>query len=281
MSDAPRSNRPAPRTAAAVEAELRRRIRLELEQARGELDGQLDDAALAAIIARAVSSAMQWHLEAPEHTRNATLSSRSWRPAGGPRGGRPAEDDERPARDSNGPRPPRDFDRGPRDLAGHPAPTTARHVIAGRVMTAGHRAISIAGRVTSTGRRATSIADRVTSTGRRATSTDLRVTSSVTLRATSTATGPGRRVRAAGRLTEAAASSRAASSRRLQARRLQARWLQVRWLQAPRRIQKPPSASQITQLPGEGGEPLSSAATANTTMPSVSSMPIPVLSPPT
>jgi len=143
MSEAPRSNRPTPRTPAAVEAELRHRIRSELEQARSDAeDGQLDDASLAAIIARAVASAMQWHLEAPEHTRNATLSSRSWRPAGGPRGGtrrdfdrdgdeergpreygrgprrefedRPPRDYDRPPRDFD--RPPRDFDRSPRDF---------------------------------------------------------------------------------------------------------------------------------------------------------------------
>lgn len=121
MPEAPRSNRPAPRTAAAIEAELRRRVRSELEQARGESDGQLEDAALAAIIARAVATAVQWHLEAPEHTRNATLSSRSWRPAGGPRGGRGAEFEERPPREfERRPRdfggPPRDFDRGPREF---------------------------------------------------------------------------------------------------------------------------------------------------------------------
>lgn len=121
MPEAPRSNRPAPRTAAAIEAELRRRVRSELEQARGESAGQLEDAALAAIIARAVATAVQWHLEAPEHTRNATLSSRSWRPAGGPRGGRGAEFEERPPREfERRPRdfggPPRDFDRGPREF---------------------------------------------------------------------------------------------------------------------------------------------------------------------
>ena len=115
MAEEPRSNRPAPRTSAAAEAELRRRIRAELEQARGEAeDGQLNDAALAAIIARAVASALQWHLEAPEHARNATLSSRTWRPAGGPRaGGRPARDFDRPSRDYD--RLPRDYDRPPRE----------------------------------------------------------------------------------------------------------------------------------------------------------------------
>jgi hypothetical protein len=101
MDDERRSNRPTPRTPAAIEAELRRRIRLELAQARTDADGDLDDATLAEIIARAVASALSWHLEAPEHTRNATLSSRTWRPASGPRGG-------------GGPPPPRDFDEGPR-----------------------------------------------------------------------------------------------------------------------------------------------------------------------
>ena len=70
-----------------MEAELRRRIRMELAQAREDGDGELDDATLAGIIARAVAMGLGWHLDAPEHTRNATLSSRSWRPAAGPRGG--------------------------------------------------------------------------------------------------------------------------------------------------------------------------------------------------
>jgi hypothetical protein len=119
MAEAPRSNRPTPRTPAAAEAELRRRVRSELEHARGEAeDGQIDDATLAAIIARAVASALQWHLEAPEHSRNATLSSRSWRPAGGPRG-RAERDFDRPNADED--RPPRGFDRRPRrDYDGPP-----------------------------------------------------------------------------------------------------------------------------------------------------------------
>ena len=120
MGEAPRSNRPTPRTAAATEAELRRRIRSELEQAREAAGGELDDATLAGIIARAVASAVQWHLEAPEHTRNATLSSRSWRPSAGPRGGGPRQErdfDDRQRRDDRGfERGPRDFDRGPRDF---------------------------------------------------------------------------------------------------------------------------------------------------------------------
>jgi len=106
MPEAPRSNRPTPRTAAAIEAELRRRIRAELAEARSQTDGELDDQALAAIIARAVASALSWHLEAPEHTRNATVSSRTWRPAGGPRGGQSREE---PAE-----RGPRDFEDRPR-----------------------------------------------------------------------------------------------------------------------------------------------------------------------
>ena len=119
MAEAPRSNRPTPRTEAAVEAELRRRIRAELVQARSEAEGQLDDATLAAIIARAVATALGWHREAPEHTRNATLSSRSWRSAAGPRGGRQREEFEERSFEQRGPRdfrgPPRDFeDRPPR-----------------------------------------------------------------------------------------------------------------------------------------------------------------------
>ena len=69
-----------------MEAELRRRVRTELTQARVEANGELTDAALANAIARAIGAALGWHLESPEHTRNATLSSRTWRPASGPRG---------------------------------------------------------------------------------------------------------------------------------------------------------------------------------------------------
>jgi hypothetical protein len=85
-----------------MEAELRRRVRTELTQARVEADGELTDAALANAIARAIGAALGWHLESPEHARNATLSSRTWRPASGPRGagGGPA-----PGR--------REFDSGP------------------------------------------------------------------------------------------------------------------------------------------------------------------------
>lgn len=129
MADAPRSNRPTPRTAAAVEAELRRRIRAELAQARGDAEGELNDATLAEIIARAVALALGWHLEAPEHTRNATLSSRTWRPAGGPRGGPPREDFRDRPYEPRGPRerdfrerqPRDDFDeRGPREFRERP-----------------------------------------------------------------------------------------------------------------------------------------------------------------
>src|SRR5437588_2943433 len=109
MVDEPRSNRPTPRTAAAVEAELRRRIRAELTQARSDADGELDDAALAGVIARAIAVALGWHLESPEHARNATLSSRTWRPAGGPRGGQRGQELEE--------RGPRQFEeRGPRQF---------------------------------------------------------------------------------------------------------------------------------------------------------------------
>jgi len=100
VDDAPRSNRPTPRTPAAVEAELRRRLRTELAHAREEAGGELDDAALAGIIGRAIALALGWHLEGPEHTRNATLSSRTWRGASGPRGGPPRDRD-------------RDYDQGP------------------------------------------------------------------------------------------------------------------------------------------------------------------------
>src|SRR5437660_7568625 len=125
MSEAPRSNRPTPRTTAAVEAELRRRIRAELTQARSDADGELDDAALAGVIASAISAALGWHLESPEHTRNATTSSRTWRPAGGPRGGRPQEFEARPSFEDRGPR---QFD----DRRRPPPPPPARGPSQGR-----------------------------------------------------------------------------------------------------------------------------------------------------
>src|SRR5579859_5962137 len=125
MSEAPRSNRPTPRTTAAIEAELRRQIRADLTQARADADGEVDDESLASIIAHAIGMLLAWHQESPEHTRNATTSSRTWRPAGGPRGGRPPEfgPEERTFED----RGPRQFDdRGPRQFddrrRGPPAP---------------------------------------------------------------------------------------------------------------------------------------------------------------
>jgi hypothetical protein len=118
VAEAPRSNRPTPRTTAAIEAELRGGIRAEITQARSEAEnGELDDAALSSIIARAVAAAVGWHLEAPEHTRNSTFTSRTWRPAGGPRGGRREEFEERSFED----RGPRSFeDRGPRRFDDRP-----------------------------------------------------------------------------------------------------------------------------------------------------------------
>ena len=101
MEEARRPTRPAPRTAAAIEAELRRRVRTELTEARAASEGELTDAALAGIIARAIGQALSFHLEAPEHARMAV--SGGWRPAPGPRGrpplAAPAE------RDDRGPRP--------------------------------------------------------------------------------------------------------------------------------------------------------------------------------
>ena len=125
MEDSPRSNRPTPRTPAAIEAELRRRVRTELTQARAEAEGELTDAALAVVIARAIGAALGWHFESPEHTRQATLSSRTWRAAGGPRGGGRREFEEREERPPFQDRGPRQFDqrrpgpyppRGPRDF---------------------------------------------------------------------------------------------------------------------------------------------------------------------
>src|ERR1700736_5590684 len=97
MSEAPRSNRPTPRTTAAVEAELRRQIRADLAQARADADGQLDDESLASFTPPAIGIGLGFHQESPEHARNATTSSRTWRPAGGPRGGRPPDVGPRPA----------------------------------------------------------------------------------------------------------------------------------------------------------------------------------------
>ena len=125
MSEAPLSNRPTPRTTAAVEAELRRQIRADLAQARTDADGELDDASLASIIAHAIGMALGFHLESPEHTRNATTSSRTWRPAGGPRGGRPQEFEARPSFEDRGPR---QFD----DRRRPPPPPPARGPSQGR-----------------------------------------------------------------------------------------------------------------------------------------------------
>ena len=95
---------------------MRRRLRLEFAQARSDSEnGELDDATLAEIVARAIAAALGWHAESPQHTRNATASSRGWRPAGGPRGGPPRDfDDERPPRSRDyDERPPRrDYDDG-------------------------------------------------------------------------------------------------------------------------------------------------------------------------
>src|ERR1700704_4611725 len=111
MSEAPRSNRPTPRTTAAIEAELRRQIRADLAQARADADGELDDESLASIIAHAIGMLLVWHQESPEHTRNATTSSRTWRPAGGPRGAAPGPRDfgDRTPPNSRGGPPRRDF----------------------------------------------------------------------------------------------------------------------------------------------------------------------------
>jgi hypothetical protein len=106
MDDRPRSTRPTPRTPAAIEAELRRRLRSELAEARGSGE-DLDDATLAAIIARAIGLALSLHAEA-EHVRGPQTSNAGWRSAPGPRGRRPPppqyEQEFEPPR--YGPRPP-------------------------------------------------------------------------------------------------------------------------------------------------------------------------------
>lgn len=134
------SNRPAPRTPAAMEGELRRTVLAELRTAQGA-NGELSDEALAAAIARAVASAVAWHLDAPEHARagDRFTGPGAWRGQAGPRGPRfpreqdddwSPERDEGPGRDvpfqaprfGQGPRgndrwepreAPRDRDRGP------------------------------------------------------------------------------------------------------------------------------------------------------------------------
>src|SRR5919201_853478 len=133
MDTGPRSNRPTPRTPAAIEAELRRRLRAELSDARASAeDGALDDATLAAIIARAIAAALSWHLEAPEHARGPQTSGSGWRSAPGPRARprpQPQERDEpfgpRPRGSARGeglgPRPPgwaEDFAQRPPDREG-------------------------------------------------------------------------------------------------------------------------------------------------------------------
>jgi hypothetical protein len=106
MEQPPRSTRPPPRTPAAVEAELRRRVRTELDEARAAADGELTDVALAGVIAHAIGQALAWHLDAPEHGRGPSTSS-GWRPAPGPRG-RPRPDFD-------------DRDRGPRPSGFRPS----------------------------------------------------------------------------------------------------------------------------------------------------------------
>src|SRR5919199_5558546 len=91
MDDRPRHTRPAPRTPAAIEAELRRRLRNELNEARtaaADAGEELDDATLAAIIARAIAVALSLHTDA-EHVRGPQTSNAGWRSAPGPRGGAP------------------------------------------------------------------------------------------------------------------------------------------------------------------------------------------------
>src|SRR5919202_3701379 len=106
MDDRPRSTRPTPRTPAAIEAELRRRLRNELTEARAAAEDAgeagLDDATLAAIIARAIGTALSLHAEA-EHVRGPQTSNAGWRSAPGPRGGGP------PRRPPGGPR---EYDEG-------------------------------------------------------------------------------------------------------------------------------------------------------------------------
>jgi hypothetical protein len=91
MEDRPRQTRPTPRTPAAIEAELRRRLRNELVEARtaaADAGEELDDATLAAIIARAIALALSLHAEA-EHVRGPQTTNAGWRSAPGPRGNRP------------------------------------------------------------------------------------------------------------------------------------------------------------------------------------------------
>src|ERR671934_2894852 len=95
--DRPRSTRPTPRTPAAIEAELRRRLRSELSEARNAAEDAgepgLGDATLAAIIARAIGTALSLHAEA-EHARGPQTSNAGWRSAPGPRGRRPPPEED-------------------------------------------------------------------------------------------------------------------------------------------------------------------------------------------
>lgn len=116
---APRPSRPTPRTAAALESDLRRQLRAAFQQARDDAGGELADKDLAAVIASAIAAAFAWHLEAPEHARGIDrIGSGTWRPAAGPRG-RPQPQPEWGEDGAPGPpRPPRRGFGGP----GRPAP---------------------------------------------------------------------------------------------------------------------------------------------------------------
>lgn len=123
---APRPNRPTPRTAAALESDLRRQLRAALQQARDDAGGELADKDLAAVIASAIAAAFAWHLEAPEHARGMDrIGSGTWRPADGPRG-RPRPQADWEGEGEPGPRrPPRRDFGGPDSSGGYgrgPAP---------------------------------------------------------------------------------------------------------------------------------------------------------------
>ena len=111
MDESAPSTRPTPRTAAALEAELRRRLRITISTAREAADGELSDEALAAAVANAIVATMQWHLDAPEHARGIDrVGGSSWRGATGPRGRPPAErqwdaEDEEEGEEGFAPRP--------------------------------------------------------------------------------------------------------------------------------------------------------------------------------
>jgi hypothetical protein len=127
MDDRPRPtpSRPTPRTPAAIEAELRRRLRNELTEARNAAtdagEEGLDDATLASIIARAIALGLSLHAEA-EHTRGPQTSNAGWRSAPGPRG-RPRPVEEEPF--EPGGRPPPRYPKpqfGPRGGGGRRPP---------------------------------------------------------------------------------------------------------------------------------------------------------------